>query len=230
MKQNVFLLLTALTLTACGQADSTIEETCVGNCSETEINAPVSGTEEKEEPSPPQQNFRMPDFNPSWGLKKSIYDKAVAYFETNYRDIPNHAYVTIIDFSLHSSKKRLFLFDLANGKLERHLTSHGAGSDANNDGYAESFSNIPNSKQSSLGFYLTLSTYSGKHGYSLRIRGLESSNSNAEDRAIVIHPADYVQEKNNYAGRSWGCPALDPSISKSVIDKIKSGSLILIDK
>lgn len=234
MKQKIIALsLFALLLTACGQVPNTTEEACNSEkCSETDINAPVPGvpTPPSSGQANPKQDYRMPDFDSSWGLSRAIYEKTVKFYERNYRDIPNKAYVTIIDFGRSSSNKRFYLFNLANGTVEKYLTSHGAGSDPDNDGMATLFSNIPNSKQSSLGFYLTLSTYMGSHGYSLRLNGLESSNSNAESRAIVMHPADYVSEKNSRAGRSWGCPALDPSISKSVIDRVRDGSLILIDK
>ena len=63
----------------------------------------------------------------------------------------------------------------------------------------------------------------------MRLDGLSSTNSNARKRAIVVHPATYVSDSASRAGRSWGCPALDPKVSKSVIDRIKGGSLMLID-
>jgi hypothetical protein len=69
----------------------------------------------------------------------------------------------------------------------------------------------------------------GEHGYSLRLRGLEATNNNAEVRDIVMHPAPYVQESADRAGRSWGCAALDPTISQYVIDDVKDGSLLLMD-
>src|SRR3989344_5775571 len=138
----------------------------------------------EEPPPPPNREFRFPDFESSWGLKRAIFEKAVRYYEQVRLNLANQRYVTVIDFSQHSSQKRLYLFDLATGKVERYLTSHGKNSDPNNDGYATSFSNTPESKKSSLGFYLTLHTYTGKHVHSMRLRGLESSNSNAEKRAI----------------------------------------------
>ena len=136
----------------------------------------------------------------------------------------------IVDFSLPSNRKRLFLFDLSKGTVERYLTSHGSGSDPRNSGFANSFSNEPNSKKSSLGLYLTLNVYYGQHGRSLRLRGLDPSNSNAEERAIVMHPADYVSEARSYAGRSWGCTALDPAVADRVINRIQGGALMLVDR
>ena len=105
--------------------------------------------------------------------------------------------------------------------------SHGKGSDSNHDGLAEKFSNVSGSNASSLGFYKTAETYQGKHGYSLRLDGLSETNSKARPRAIVVHGADYVKDKEVIQGRSWGCPAVSRMHSKKVIDLIKNGSLIL---
>jgi hypothetical protein len=233
-KNQFFLLLILLLVASCGQVSETQEETCsLASCSERDLNALVAETgDDKSSPqvfSLSKINYRMPVFSSKWGLRRKLYEKTIRFFDDNYKNIPNRTYVTIVDFGLSSSKKRLFLFNLENGTVEKHLVSHGAGSDPDNDTFATLFSNEPESKKSSLGFYLTLSTYIGRHGYSLKIRGLQSSNSNAESRAIVIHPALYVSEREHHAGRSWGCPALDPNISKSVIDRLRSGSLILID-
>lgn len=171
----------------------------------------------------------FPEYSSAWGLKRSIYDKAVRYYSANEGSIRNKRYFVIADFSQHSSKRRLYLFDLEAGKLTMHNTSHGAGSDRDGDGYATDFSNVSGSHKSSLGFYKTAETYNGGNGYSLRLDGLESSNSKARSRAIVIHPASYVKDGSR-AGRSWGCPALDPSVSRSIIDKIKGGAILLIDR
>jgi hypothetical protein len=99
--------------------------------------------------------------------------------------------------------------------------------------FANRFSNIPSSLQSSLGFYQTWETYTGKHGYSLQLNGLESGiNDNASQRAIVIHGAPYVSESfirsNGYLGRSWGCPAIPEPIVKPLIDRIKNHTCIFI--
>ncbi len=96
---------------------------------------------------------------------------------------------------------------------------------------ATSFSNLPESNRSSLGLYRTAETYSGKHGYSLRLDGLEPGiNDKARERAIVMHAADYVNEaaakKQGYLGRSLGCPAVRPEVAKQVIDVVKGGDLL----
>jgi hypothetical protein len=171
----------------------------------------------------------FPAFSSSWGVQRDMYEKAARYYEDNKRNFANTRYVTIIDFSLNAGKKRWFLFDLKTGKVEKYVTSVGRGSDPDGDGNATAFSNVPGSKQSSLGFYKTAETYTGSNGYSMRLDGLSSTNSKARSRAIVVHPASYVSESSSWAGRSEGCPALDPGVSRSVIDRIKGGSMMLID-
>jgi hypothetical protein len=139
--------------------------------------------------------------------------------------------LTIIDYSKPSVEKRLYVVDLDKQRIiHNSLVAHGMNSGAN---MASKFSNKPGSLQSSLGFYTTGKTYYGKHGYSLKLTGIETGiNDNAYDRAIVIHGANYATEKfikkNGRLGRSWGCPALPPNISRSIIDTIKEGSFLFI--
>ncbi len=139
--------------------------------------------------------------------------------------------LTVIDFSLPSTEKRIWVIDIKNGMILHHdLVSHGRNS---GNLMAEKFSNVNSSFMSSLGFYLTGETYFGKHGYSLRLDGLEETfNGNARERAIVIHGADYAEE--NFAkqtgrlGRSLGCLALPNQSAPVVIDLIKDQSCIFI--
>lgn len=174
--------------------------------------------------------FRLPVFNPAWGLKREIYEKAVREYEARRPELSNPRFVTVVDFSRHARQKRLFLFDLSNDRMHAFLTTHGFGSDPRHTGLAQSFSNSDGSRRSSLGSYITRGTYLGGHGYSLRLAGLDASNSNAAARLIVVHGAAYVNEKGGYAGRSNGCFALDPKLVRGVIDRIKGGSLIVADR
>ena len=162
------------------------------------------------------------------GIPQTQINKVVGYMGKHSSSIPNKSYVTFVDFSKPSTERRGFLIHTDTGSTMSFLVSHGV----NTGGlYAENFSNVNGSKKSSLGLYFIKYTYSGDNGYSVRVSGLEASNSNAEERSIVIHPADYVSDlfiKNNgMLGRSEGCFAIDRAISKGLIDRVKNGSLWL---
>jgi hypothetical protein len=137
--------------------------------------------------------------------------------------------LTVIDYSLPSTQPRLWVLDLAHGEVLFHeLVAHGAGT---GDNYATRFSNNMDSRQTSLGLFLTEGTYEGGNGYSLRLRGLDKGvNDRAEARSIVMHGAWYVSndqiQRQGRLGRSWGCPALSQDIAPRVIDTIKGGSFI----
>ena len=137
--------------------------------------------------------------------------------------------LTVIDYSLPSTAPRLWVLDLARGKVLFHeLVAHGAGS---GDNYATRFSNAPDSRQTSLGLFLTGGTYEGGNGYSLNLNGLDRGvNDRAEERRIVMHGAWYVSADHardfGRLGRSWGCPALPVASAHSVIDAIKNGTFL----
>jgi hypothetical protein len=139
------------------------------------------------------------------------------------------ATLTVIDYSKASTEKRLWVFDLHSRELlYEELVAHGQGTGGD---LATTFSNEPGTHQSSLGLFLTDDTYVGKNGYSLRLDGLDLGfNDRARERAIVIHGAPYVSEAFSEAqgrlGRSWGCPALRPSVAREVIDRVKGGGLL----
>jgi len=139
--------------------------------------------------------------------------------------------LTIADFSKPSNQTRLFVIDMISQKvLFKTLVAHGRNSGLT---YANSFSNRPESNKSSLGFYLTLDTYMGGNGYSLKLEGLEKGiNDKAYDRAIVMHGSQYVSDafarSNGYLGRSLGCPAVPMKQTKPIINTIKNGSVLFI--
>lgn len=139
--------------------------------------------------------------------------------------------IAIIDFALPSTDQRFYVIDLKNKNLLHYTyTSHGVNT---GEDMALNFSNIENSRQSSLGFFKTAETYEGKHGVSLRLDGLERRfNNQARKRYIVIHSADYVTEEfikeNGRLGRSWGCPALPPHLAQDIIELIKEGTVLFI--
>jgi len=145
--------------------------------------------------------------------------------------IPHQNILTIIDYSLPSSQKRLWVFDLTQQRLLYHTyVSHGLNS---GEKFTTYFSNLNNSRASSLGIYQTLQNYLGREGSSLRLKGLEPGvNDNAEGRAIVMHGAFYTEEnfikKYGRAGRSWGCPALPASQTREIVNAIKNGNILIV--
>jgi len=167
------------------------------------------------------------------GLSEETFEYALKGFNYLQQNgvFPNGSIISIADFTLPSSSKRLFIIDLEKQKLLFcTYVAHGSNSGTK---YATQFSNVPESNESSLGFYKTLDTYIGKNGYSLRLEGLEPGiNDNAFRRDIVMHAADYVNEdliqSRGYIGRSWGCPAVPEELHKPIIDKIKNGTCLFI--
>ena len=139
--------------------------------------------------------------------------------------------LTLIDFSLSSNSKRLWVIDLTtNTILYNSLVAHGRNT---GDEFASSFSNSAQSFKSSLGFYATGEIYTGKHGKSLKLDGLEKGiNSNARERAVVIHGANYVSnsfiQNNKRLGRSLGCPAIPMELTNEIIQTIKDKSCLFV--
>jgi hypothetical protein len=167
------------------------------------------------------------------GLSRQAFDyalKGYTYLLLSNK-LNNERILSIVDFSLPSSKKRLFVIDVKEGKLLYNTyVSHGRNSGREK---ATQFSNSPESFQSSLGFYVTKDTYVGKHGFSLRLQGEDKGfNDNAMSRAIVMHNASYVDESlirsQGYIGRSLGCPAIPEKLHKPIIEKIKNGSCLFL--
>lgn len=166
------------------------------------------------------------------GLSKQAVEYAVNGYQKLVDSglVNNDQYLTIVDFSQSSRNKRFYILDMKNGELIRNTyVAHGRNSGID---MAKNFSNRFNSYKSSLGFYLTKSTYNGKHGLSLRLDGLEEGfNDNAEARGIVIHGASYVNSgrvRSSYMGRSQGCPALPVNEYAQVINTIKDGSVLFV--
>jgi hypothetical protein len=164
-------------------------------------------------------------------LDPGVFDLALAAASCAVRsgDIENLATLTVIDYSRPSTQKRLWVFDVKARALRyEELVAHGSGSGGN---MATSFSNEPETHQSSLGLFKTENAYVGRNGYSLRLQGLDKGfNDRAYERAIVMHGAPYVSEdvarSQGRLGRSWGCPALRSGVAREVIDSVKGSGLI----
>lgn len=166
------------------------------------------------------------------GLSKAALDAAIKGYEKLKSNgvVGNSKYLTVIDFSQSGRKKRFYLIDVEAAKLVMNtFVSHGKNTGLD---MATKFSNTINSEQSSLGFYITDATYTGKHGLSLRLDGQEEGfNSNAMARGIVMHGAAYVnggRVNSAFMGRSQGCPALSEAEYADAINYIKGGSVLFI--
>lgn len=146
------------------------------------------------------------------------------------KKINNHK-LTLIDFRMSSKLTRMWVIDMEENRiLHQRLVAHGKNTGQD---YAEAFSNIKNSNQSSLGFYLTGENYIGKHGLSLRLDGIEKGfNDMARNRAIVMHAAKYVNKEfiknNGRLGRSFGCPAIAMDQHKEIIKGLANQSVLFI--
>lgn len=141
--------------------------------------------------------------------------------------------VGIADFGLHSSQPRFHFVNLAQSRVESFLVSHGAGSDPEHDGWLNGYSNVPNSLATSRGAYITWEWYVGRFGTSVRLGGLDQTNDNAFDRAIVMHRAKYAEpshvERWGRLGRSNGCFALGEEQFKIALLNLSGGRLLYAD-
>ena len=158
-------------------------------------------------------------------LDEEAHEQALRYFSQHQLEIANHKYLTVIDFTKPSFVKRMYIFNLETGEMERYLVAHGQSSGHT---YAQHFSNEIGSHRSCRGFFITGEKYDGKHGTSLRLHGKEKGiNDNAFRRDIVIHGANWVSyravlENGGRLGRSWGCPAVPVSEVDAIAEKLGS--------
>ncbi len=159
-------------------------------------------------------------------VPRNLLEDALVMYDVNKEKLDNKDHLTVVDFARHSGKQRFFVLDMTSGAVSPYVVAHGSGSDPDDTGIPTRFSNTPDSNMSSLGFYVTAETYDGKHGRSLRLDGVSSTDSNVRARAIVVHGASYVSEGRSKQGRSWGCFALPENEKDHVIDMIRGGSLI----
>jgi len=241
MYSRAFLICSfVVSLAACGNANNPMNDTVLPDDPSTEQSENVANSEgdtenkDLEELTPPSENVeekasvlsKYNHLDPNRIVPSKALADTVAYFDKNPSKIANKNYIAIIDFKKSSKLKRFFIINMKTGSVTAIRTAHGKGSDSNHDSYADRFSNTSGSNASSLGFYTTAETYSGKHGLSLKLDGRSSTNSNARSRAVVIHGASYVTESNVKQGRSWGCPAVAMELRTQVINMLKGGVLI----
>lgn len=169
-------------------------------------------------------NFKMPEL-------KTFSEALKGFYVLKEKGVIKKNILTLIDFSLSSNSKRLWVIDLtSNTILFNSLVAHGRNT---GEEFASAFSNLNSSFKSSLGFYATGEIYQGKHGASLRLDGLENGvNDNARERGVVMHGADYVSESfirdHKRLGRSQGCPAVPVELTNEIIQLIKDKSCLYI--
>jgi len=163
-----------------------------------------------------------------------LHRRALDALEQHRDSISYRDYIGVADFSLPSRTPRFHLVNLADGSVRSHLVAHGRGSDPSHTGWLERFSNEPRSNATSAGAYRTGSLYVGAHGRSMRLEGLDPTNSNALSRAIVVHGAWYVNEEmighSGMLGRSQGCLAVADSSLTEIMARLGPGRLIYAGK
>ena len=166
------------------------------------------------------------------GIDPTLFARAKAALDVH--KIAARDTIGVVDFSKPSDEERFFLVDLMSGNVEAHRVAHGRGSDPDHSGFVEKFSNDFGSYASSNGTYTTGDYYQGKYGLSMKVRGLDWSNYNAEPRAIVIHNAWYAEDNmipvHGKLGRSEGCFAMSRKSQHDVMRKLAGGRMIYADK
>ncbi len=166
------------------------------------------------------------------GIDPQLFQRAKAAMEQHR--IWARDSIGIVDFTKPSSEPRFHVVDLMNGSVESHLVAHGRGSDPDHSGFLERFSNDFGSHASSNGTYTTADYYEGKYGLSMKVRGLDNTNNNAEARAIVIHNAWYAEpemiSEHGKLGRSEGCFAFSRKSQWDVMRKLAGGRMIYAEK
>ena len=166
------------------------------------------------------------------GIDPALFARAKAALDSH--QVGPRDSIGIVDFSQPSADPRFFVVDLATGQVDSHRVAHGRGSDPDHSGFVERFSNDFGSYASSNGTYVTGDYYDGKYGLSMKVRGLDWSNYNAEPRAIVIHNAWYAEDDmiplHGKLGRSEGCFAMSRKSQFEVMRKLAGGRMIYADK
>jgi hypothetical protein len=167
-------------------------------------------------------------------IEPRLLQRALAALEQHRERLSQRDYIGVADFSLPSRTPRFHVLHVASGAVRTHLVAHGRGSDPARTGWLERFSNQPRSNATSSGAYRTDSLYIGAHGRSLRLQGLDATNSNAESRAIVVHGAWYVSNDMvghfGMLGRSEGCFAVAEGSLEEVLSSLGPGRLIYADR
>ncbi len=206
--------------------------TTIDNSSTSEIPSPKITTENLSIDEEIRQLYDVfSENNTNVPNLESFKNAILGYKKLSDKNLVEKKILTIVDFTLSSTNKRLWVLDMKNNEVLFHtLVAHGKNTGGE---FATKFSNTVNSLQSSLGFFVTGETYFGGNGYSLFIDGMEKEfNSKARERYVVVHGAEYANpdfiSRRGMLGRSYGCPALPTALTKEIIDVIKDKSVLYI--
>jgi hypothetical protein len=167
-------------------------------------------------------------------LDPALLRRALAALDKHQASIPNKDLIAVADFSKASREARFHLVNVGDGTVSSFLVAHGKGSDPKHTGWLKSFSNAVGSEATSSGAYRTGAFYTGQHGRSMRLDGLDPTNDNAYDRAVVIHGAWYVSKdmvrEHGVLGRSQGCFAFEQDKLSTVMERLGQGRMIYADR
>ncbi|MGB5078047.1 MAG: murein L,D-transpeptidase catalytic domain-containing protein [Sphingorhabdus sp.] len=173
-------------------------------------------------------------------LDHGLLEKALYGYRKHYCNPGNRgpAIIVIVDFARHSSQPRLYRLDLRSGEgLDTPIVvAHGIGSDPDDDGFASIFGNVQDSLASSLGAARGGEIYSGINGISLRLDGLDPSNSQMRARDIVVHSysparrryfnADLINARSGKPGASEGCFVIEPEKRDWILATLENGGYL----
>lgn len=172
--------------------------------------------------------------DPDGLIRPELLERALTAMETHTQESRSTGKLVIVDYGQHSSKKRLHVIDLATGAVSAYRAAHGMGTDKDHDGYLDSFSSLPGSQASSEGTFRFAEEYTGKHGQSFRLDGLDETNRTSRERAIVIHAADYAEPaflaRHGKLGRSNGCIVFSKYDLARFMEEVPEGTLIFVGK
>lgn len=172
-----------------------------------------------------------PPLDPRNRVRKDLMDRALAALDIHHRKIPQRDRMYLVDFKRYSGEERLFEVDLVSGEVKAFRTCHGRGSDPTHSGYAQNFSNTPESYMSSVGAYATAGAgYGAQQGPNVLLDGLEYSNDKARERAIIVHGADYADPdflaREGKLGRSYGCFSTSHADLPALRERMGEGRLL----
>ncbi len=172
--------------------------------------------------------------DPQGLIRPDLLGRALSSLKV-HKDAADAEYLVIVDYARRSDEPRAYLLNLETGLVEEAFrTAHGSGSDPDHDGFLDKFSDVPGSSASPEGAYLVAEPYVGKHGKSLRLDGLDPTNANARDRAIVIHAADYAEptflQKWGKLGRSNGCIVFSKADLATFLKDVPRRTMVFVGK